>query len=329
MPSVSRFLPLASVLLLGACTGLTGADGTDDFQPEPPRPLERPAPNHNRFVGYFSGGGTLPDGRALQFELVADPAAFASGRVTVGGATSDFTFIPYDLKFGTLQLGNQVAIDLPDGSTVEWYGVPTRSGTVQLGHRTAGGATKRFDVNLQRGTAPLGDSSQVSLREPSADCNATLTPATFEYVESRYDVAEAYVGSFSAHGQLTATLFSRRFSFVMRDIERHATQHHVFIGEGVSFPNEDAQLSYYEDAPDGTIRQWSAVSGRLVFDAVDGTGASRADYETNGKVTFHLEGVRMEADNSTSDPRFVGAQGSFTLEYSGTSLKGLKRYSRG
>lgn len=328
MHRVPRTLLCTLPLLLGGCPDLTGGDGPDDAPPEP-APLSRPAPNHNRFVGYFSGDGTLPDGRALHFELVAGPDAFASGRVTVGKTASDFNFIPYDLRFGTLQLGNQVAIGLPDGSTVEWYGVPMRSGTTQLGHRATGGATTRFDVNLQRSSAPLGDTGQVSLRDPSADCNATLSPAAFEYVETRYDVAEAYVGSFSAQAQLTATTHARRFSFTMRDIERHATQHHVFIGAGVPFPNEDAQLSYYEDAPDGTIRQWSAVSGRLVFDAVDGTGASRTDYATNGKVTFHLEDVRMEPSNSSSDPRFVGAQGSFTLDFSGTSLKGLKRYSRG
>jgi hypothetical protein len=207
-------------------------------EPEPLTPLERPAPNHNRFVGYFSGSGTLPDGREVQVELVAEPNAYASGRVVVSSVA-------------------------------------------------------------------------------------------FTYLETRYNVAEAYAGSFAAEGALSLTSDPRRFYFGMRDIQRHAVDHRVFIGEGISFPNEDAQLSYYEDGPDGTFRQWAAVSGRLVFDAVNGTLASREGYKTNGKVTFHFENVRMAPSNSSSDPRFTGAQGSFTLDFSGTSTMGLKRYSQG
>ncbi|AKJ00449.1 hypothetical protein ATI61_104143 [Archangium gephyra] len=325
MPRLSSALVALSTLL----TACVGAMGGESPEPEPLVPLERPAPNHNRFVGYFSGSGTLPDGREVQVELVAEPNAYASGRVVVGGVPSVFGNIPYDLGQGTLQLGNAVAIPLADGSTVELYGVPSRSGFTQLGHRKNGGTTQRFDVNLQRGAAPLGDTSVLSLRDVEADCTATPSSAAFTYLETRYNVAEAYVGSFAAEGALSPTSDPRRFSFVMRDIERHAVDHQVFIGGGISFPNEDAQLSYYEDGPDGTIRQWSAVSGRLVFDAVDGTLASHEGYKTNGKVTFHFENVRMAPSNSSSDPRFTGAQGSFTLDFSGTSTMGLKRYSQG
>ena len=120
----------------------------------------------------------------------------------------------------------------------------------------------------------------------------------------------------------------------MDDLPKNRADRNVFVGNGARFPavvgSNPVQFSYYEDGPGGTVRQWNAVSGSVIFDAIDfsGSNPNKSEYDTNGKVSFHTENLRLEASNSTSDPRFVGAQGSFTLNYAGTATVGYKRLSR-
>ena len=148
---------------------------------------------------------------------------------------------------------------------------------------------------------------------------------------------ERSVGQIVEETGMTQTNVSRRFFLRMDNLGKHQIDGNVFIGHGARFPavvgSNPVQFSYYEDAPDGTIRQWDAVSGTVIFDAIDTTLLVNnplvgETYQTTGKVSFHTENVRMEPSNSTSDPRFVGAKGSFILNYAGTATVGYKRYSR-
>jgi hypothetical protein len=108
----------------------------------------------------------------------------------------------------------------------------------------------------------------------------------------------------------------------------------VRVGGRIDFPNEKAQFNYFEYPGDGTVRQWSAISGALVFDAIDPSGANYSiggiDFESDAGVTFHLENVRMEArDYSASGNTPIrGAKGSFTAKFSGTTTVGYKKASR-
>ena len=187
---------------------------------------------------------------------------------------------------------------------------------------------------MTRKSRVRGGEDRLTLTDRSADCNASTLTADFAFLETRYDVPDTKLGDFSAHGQLSQTNVSRRFFLRMDDLPKNRADRNVFVGNGARFPavvgSNPVQFSYYEDGPDGTVREWNAVSGSVIFDAIDfsGSNPNESKYDTNGKVSFHTENLRLEASNSTSDPRFVGAQGSFTLNYAGTATVGYKRLSR-
>jgi hypothetical protein len=200
--------------------------------------------------------------------------------------------------------------------------------------RTASSPEERVALRMTRKNKVLGTEDRLTLTERSADCNASTLATDFAFLETRYEVPDTRLGNFSAHGQLTQGNVSQRFFLRMDDLRKNQIEGNVFIGHGARFPavvgSNPVQFSYYEDAPDGTIRQWSAVSGSVIFDAVDfgGSNPNKSEYGDNGKVSFHTENLRLEASNSTSDPRFVGAKGGFILNYAGTSTVGYKRASR-
>ena len=71
----------------------------------------------------------------------------------------------------------------------------------------------------------------------------------------------------------------------------------VRVGGRVEFTNEKAQFSYFEYPGDGTIHRWTAVSGALVFDAID---ASLADAESVLALLSHC-GIGSSFDPSSHE----------------------------
>lgn len=318
--------PLALIVAAVCGLGLTGAcDPTVDSAPMP-EPVVGPAANHNRIVGLYVGDGELPDGRAIRVELAADPNAYAHGQLTVDGTAHPFDNIPYDLRNGSLKLGTNVAVPV-GGGTVMLHGVPAASGWTRLDFVGSAGTQASFEVNLARAAAPLGGDNRLSIVAASADANVTREPVVLGYLETRYAVPGPKMGDFSAHASPDHETSTRRFSLLMDELE--FARDEIMVGTRVTFPNEDAQLNYNEEQPDGTIRQWTAVSGAVVFDAVDGEMVSQSGAESDfGLYTFHFDGLTLAPSNSTSDPRFVGALGTFGLAFSGTSSAGTKYLSR-
>ena len=339
-------LGLAGLALLAGC----GGGGANPAATPTPLPLEAVADNYNPRVGLYEGVGSLADGTSVLWELSGGADALLSGRVQVGG---EWGFQPrdrlfYDLKNGTLALGDSYTVAFSSGASVRFVGgvpvqnndgsKPFAAGNVTAFYkRTASGPEERVDLRVTRKNRVLGAEDRLTLTDRTADCNASTAVSKFNFLETTHDVPDTKLGFFSAHGQLAQTDVSRRFFLRMDDLQRNQVEGNVFIGKGPRFPavvgTNPVQFSYYEDAPDGTIRQWDAVSGSVIFDAVDISPATAnplvgATYQTTGKVSFHTENLRMEPSNSTSDPRFVGAKGNFTLNYAGTSTVGFKRFSR-
>lgn len=313
---------LASVLLC-AC-------GPAPVSPEPPTPLSRPAPNHNRIVGTYTGTTSLPDGRSLAVEIVLDRTAYAAGRYTFGGTSSDFRDIPFDLRNGTLKMGSRVAVPItPDGTTtLSLMGFPARAGTTRLFHRVGQGAETAIEVNLVREHEPLGGDNRATILNPSTDANVDRTPVTFAALVTEFAVPGPREGTFTAFGSIGPMSDQRRFSLLVHAIEKFS-EHYPTVVRPITIPQRYVQLNYNEQQPDGTIRQWAAKSGRIVFDAADGDSVSESGQPSDfGLYTFHFEDVRMEPSNSVSDPRFVGAVGTFTFAFSGTSSQGKKYLSR-
>jgi hypothetical protein len=340
-------LGLASLALLSGCGGGGGANPS--AMPTPP-PLEMVSDSYNPRVGLYEGVGSLADGTSVRWEMVGGADALLSGRVQVGAA---WGFQPrdrlfYDLKNGTLALGGSYVVALANGASMRFPGgVPVQSndgskpfafGNVTAFYRRmASGPEERVDLRVTRKNQVLGSEDRLTLTDRSADCNASTATASFSYLETTHEVPDAKLGFFSAHGQLTQSDVSRRFFLRMDDLKTQQLSGNVVIGNGPHFPavvgSNPVQFSYYEDTPDGAIRQWDAVSGSVIFDAIDATSPVNnpllgETYQTTGKVSFHTANLRMEPSNSTTDPRFAGAKGSFTLNYAGTSTVGYKRYSR-
>ncbi|WP_395088249.1 hypothetical protein [Armatimonas sp.] len=340
-----RFMFVFGVLItLAGCSGGGGKPSVTPPTPSPPEPV---GDSYNHRVGSYEATGALADGRSVRWELSAGDDALLSARLQVGTAwgsqARDQLF--YNLKNGTLALGNSYNILLDSGEILDFpFGVPVQNnngskpftaGDVTVTYRrTASSAEERVGLRMTKKNKALGTEDRLTLTDRSADCNASTLATDFAFLETRYDVPVTKLGYFSAHGQITQANVSRRFYLRMDDLRKNQIEGTVFIGHGARFPvvvgSNPVQFSYYEDAPDGTIRQWDAVSGSVIFDAIDfGTSnPNKKEYGDNGKVSFHTENLRLEASNSSSDPRFVGAQGSFTLNYSGTSTVGYKRESR-
>ncbi len=341
-----RVFGFISIFVFGALVGCSGG-GRPSVTAPTPAPPEAVSDSYNPRVGSFEATGTLADGRSVRWELSAGPDALLSARVQVGTAWGSQARdrLYYDLKNGTLQLGNVWNILLDSGEILDFpFGVPVQNnngskpftaGDVTVTYRrTAASPEERVSLRMTRKNRVLGVEDRLTLTDRSADCNASTATADFAFLETTYEVPDTKLGFFSAHGQLTQANVSRRFFLRMDDLHKHQIDGNVFIGHGARFPavvgSNPVQFSYYEDAPDGTIRQWNAVSGTVIFDAVDigGSNPNKSEYGDNGKVSFHTENLRLEASNSSSDPRFVGAKGSFILNYAGTSTVGYKRASR-
>ena len=341
-----RIFGFIFVFVFGALAGCNGG-GRPSVTAPTPAPPEIVADSYNPRVGSYEATGALADGRSMRWELSGGPDALLSARVQVGTAwgsqARDQLF--YNLKNGTLSLGSSYSILLDSGEILDFpFGVPVQNnngskpftaGDVTIFYKkTQASPTERVELRMTRKNKVLGVEDRLTLTGRSADCNASTETADFAFLETRYEVPDTKLGNFSAHGQLTQANVSRRFFLRMDNLGKQQIEGNVFIGHGARFPavvgSNPVQFSYYEDGSDGTVRQWNAVSGAVIFDAVDfgGTNPNKSEYDTNGKVSFHTENLRLEASNSSSDPRFVGAKGSFTLNYAGTSTVGYKRASR-
>jgi hypothetical protein len=334
--------PLISLIALAFVTvGCGGAGGGGaQVPPTPSVPLpETVAANHNRFVGTFTATSTLPDGRAIRYDLYTYPdskfslfALVDGTRVTGNGK--------YDIRNGILT--GIARMSLADGKTT----VATTSSLPYGASGAVGIGVSRYEdpakpptsstvyVTFKRSSpAPLGDDRIVRVTDPSADCNADPKAERFEFLQSKYNVPYTKQGDFSAEGSLIQAPSSRKgFNFVLNGLNRTDTDSLVRVGGRVDFPNEKAQFNYFEYPGDGTVHRWIAVSGALVFDAIDPSGANYSiggiDYESDAGATFHLEKVRMVAFNETGNTRFKGASGGFSAQFSGTTTVGYKKASR-
>jgi hypothetical protein len=331
--------------LMGA--GIVGCSGGGSKSSVDTSPTPAPiTDSYNPRVGQYEGVGTLTDGRAVRWTLRAGSDARLESAGSVGSG-SGTTTITYNLKDGTQVTGIAYLVELSDGASLRFtHGVPVsnkdgsrpfQAGTMTAFYkRTPSSAEERVELQVTRKNRVLGVEDVLTLLDRSADCNALLEPARFEYLQTWHDVAEAKNGFFSAYAQPGPTDTKRRFSFLIREITRGQISGTVRVGDRVSSPasvTNPVQVNYNEEQSDGTVRQWTAVSGSVVFDAVDSTLPINnpllgETYQTTGKVSFHFENLRFEASNSTSDPTFIGARGSFILGYAGTSTVGYKRYSR-
>ncbi len=307
-------------MLIAAC-GETKPAPVENF-PE----VTDPGPSHNRIVGYFTGGGTLPDGRELDVVWAAGKGGSYKAIVHLDGVGNYIADVPYDIGSGVLMMGTGVTVPIGD-DTVIMGSVPKTSGWTQFDFRANGGSSMRVDVNLTKSHLPLGGDNVATVITPSTDCNAMTGPHTLASMVTHHDVHGAVPGRFTAQIATGMADSTQQIYFAVEDLTFADPEAPSEFGR-VQFPNAHAQLSYSEPQRDGTVRQWSAVSGTVVYDALDASTVSKDGIEhDNGKVTFHLENVVMQPSNSTSDPRFVGAVGNFTLTFSGTSSVGYKRYS--
>jgi hypothetical protein len=340
--------PLISLIALAFVTVGCGVSGGGGAPVTPSASVELPemiGASHNRFVGTYTATSTLPDGRTVRYDLYTRPDSKFSFYALVDGIRLASNLGMYDIRNGILTGGAGIA--LADGKTT----VSTTSNITSLPFGASGAlgiGVSRHDslakpptsstsyVTFKRvSPAPLGDDRIVRVTDPSADCNADPKAERFEFLQSKYNVPYTKQGDFYAEGSLIQAPTSRKgFNFVLNGLNRTDADSLVRVGGRVDFPNEKAQFNYFEYPGDGTVHQWSAISGALVFDAIDPTGANYSiggiDYESDAGVTFHLENVRMEArDNSASGNTPIrGAKGSFTAKFSGTTTVGYKKASR-
>jgi hypothetical protein len=298
------------------------------------------AANHNRFVGTYTASSTLPDGRAVRYDLYTRPDSKFSFFALVDGVRLTSNVGYYDIRNGILT--GIAGIALADGKTTVSVtsGLPhDATGVIDIAVSRTDDPTKpptssRGYVTFKRvSPAPLGDDRIVRVTEPTADCNADPKAERFEFLQTNYNVPYTKQGDFSAEGSLIQAPSSRKgFNFVLNGLNRTDPDSLVRVGGRVEFPNEKAQFNYFEYQGDGTVHRWSAISGAFVFDAIDPSGANYSiggiGYESDAGVTFHLENVRMVAFNETGNTKFKGATGSFTAQFSGTTTVGYKKASR-
>jgi hypothetical protein len=332
---------IALALVAAGCDG-AGGGGAKIAQPESVSLPEMIGASHNRFVGTYTASSTLPDGRAVRYDLYTYPDSKFSFFALVDGVRLTSNVGKYDIRNGILT--GIAGIALADGKTAVSVtsGLPhDATGVIDIGVSRYDDLTKpptssRGYVTFKRSSsAPLGDDRIVRVTEPTSDCNADPKAERFEFLQTKYNVPYTKQGDFSAEGSLIQAPSSRKgFNFVLNGLNRTDADSLVRVGGRVDFPNEKAQFNYFEYPGDGTVHQWSAISGALVFDAIDPSGANYSiggiDFESDAGVTFHLENVRMEArDNSASGNTSIkGAKGSFTAKFSGTTTVGYKKASR-
>lgn len=332
---------IALTLMAVGCDGIGGGGAQVTPTPKSVPLPETIGASHNRFVGIYAANSTLPDGRAVRFDLYTYPDSKFNLYALVDGIRA-YDDGRYNIRNGIL---TEIAgIPLADGKTllITTSGLPhDASGAVEITVSRSDDPTKpptssKSYVTFKRvSPVPLGDDRIVRVTEPTVDCNADPNAERFEYLESRYNVPYTKQGDFSMNGTLIQAPSAKKgFNFFLSSLVRSDPDPLVRVGGRVDFPNEKAQLSYYEYQSDGTIHKWSAISGTLVFDAIDPTAPNYSiggiDFESDAGVTFHLENVRMEArdESASGNTPFKGAKGSFTAKFSGTTTVGYKKASR-
>jgi hypothetical protein len=335
-----QLIPLIAFAVVTVGCGISGSGGAPVTPPASVDLPEMITANHNRFVGTFTATSTLPDGRAVRYDLYTYPDSKFSFYALVDGTRVTSNTGKYDIRSGILT--GIAGMTLADAKTTVSIttGLPFgATGAVGIGVSRYEDSAKpptssTAYVTFKRSSpAPLGDDRIVRVTDPTVDCNADPKAERFEFLQSKYNVPYTKQGDFSAEGSLIQAPSSRKgFNFVLNGLNRTDSDSLVRVGGRVDFPNEKAQFNYFEYPDDGTIHRWIAVSGTLVFDAIDPTGANYSiggtDYESDAGVTFHLENVRMVAFNETGNTRFKGATGSFTAKFSGTTTVGYKKASR-
>ena len=338
-PWAAALAVCGAILVFAGTAALTGCGGGGGGTPSASTPelltLQRPAANHNRVVGYSRGEGTLPDGTPFVLELSALPDSRAQGLITIHGKQAIFGNSPYDMRngFGGWRL------PVP-GGFLDGNGYPVQSGTIIPVFNDGSMTMPRVEVRMIRENAPLGGDNAFSLSDLSADCSATPSGGIFSYLETKHNIPLTKSGDFSANGALSdsggANPGGRSFSLFIFDIPRNFSASEIRLGNRIPVvtPGGDpvTRIGYFEVGADGKVRQWFAISGTVVFDAVQADGADASYggdvYQTGSTVTFHFENVRMEAKNPPGDDRFAGAAGTFTFNFSGTSTVPLNKFSR-
>lgn len=327
----------AALMLVVGLGGCGGGGIVDPVTPPNAYAASLPiqAASFNPFVGSYAATGRLPDGRAVRYELsVAGFGSFALRYATDAGTGG------YTGRFGVATgqiISQDGVVPLPDGTFIimNTFLPKNNAGSVGVSIAKLSGAATNDYVNFTRTSeAVQGTFAFARVVNPSTDCNAANAPAAFQRLLTKYLIPGAKAGSFYAEGELTEGASSTHgFNFFLNDLYRTDPIEQVSVGQRVTFPNAKAQVNYFERTSDGKIRQWSAVSGALVFDAVEKFGVDMSIggdvYKSGSAVTFHMDNVRMQAQaDNPSDPRFTGARGSFTLSYSGTSTWALQMISR-
>jgi hypothetical protein len=342
----SNLSPLIVLIALAFMTVGCGDVGNGAAKVTPPASIPLPElteANHNRFVGTYTATGTLPDGRAVRYDLYTRPDSKFSFFALVDGVRLASNVGNYDIRSGRITGGAGIA--LADGKTT----VGPASAFTSLPFGASGalgiGVSRHDDlakpptsstsyITFNRSSpAPLGDDRIVRVTDPSADCNADTKAERFEFLLTKYSIPYTKQGDFYAEGSLVQSKDSKKgFNFFLLGLDRTDPDQIVRVGGRVDLGTQNGRFSYFEYPGDGTIHRWIAVSGTLVFDAIDSSGADYSiggiDYESDAGATFHLENVRMEAFNETGNTPFKGAIGSFTAKFSGTTTVGYKKVSR-
>ncbi len=344
LPSQQTWPPLVRVSAAACLLIATGGCGGDSTTaPAAARgpydtPLAIQPASYNPFVGSYTGTGTLINGRTVTYELsVAPYATFTLRYATDAGAGAGGMNGTFGVATGEV-LSQNGSVPISADSTYIGFStyLPKNSiGGVGISMSNRSGVNKNEVVTFRRVSAPvLGTFGFARVVDPSTDCNAVGATTAFARVFTKYLIPGAKAGDFYAEGELTNEASSTHgFNFFLSDLNRTDAVEQVGVGRRTEFPNPKAQFNYFERTPDGKIRVWSAVSGALVFDAVEKFGVDVSIggdvFKPGSAVTFHLDNVRMQARaDNPQDPRFAGARGSFTLSFSGSSTQALEKISR-
>jgi hypothetical protein len=335
-----QLIPLIAFAVVTVGCGISGSGGAPVTPPASVDLPEMITANHNRFVGTFTATSTLPDGRAVRYDLYTYPDSKFSFYALVDGTRVTSNTGKYDIRSGILT--GIAGMTLADAKTTVSIttGLPFgATGAVGIGVSRYEDSAKpptssTAYVTFKRSSpAPLGDDRIVRVTKPSADCNADPKAERFEFLLTKYNIPYTRQGDFYAEGSLVQSKDSKKgFNFFLLGLDRTDPDQIVRVGGRVALATQNGRFNYFEYPGDGTVRRWTAVSGEVVFDAIDSSGANYSiggiDYESDAGATFHLENVQMVAFNETGNTPFKGASGSFTAEFSGTTTVGYKKASR-
>jgi hypothetical protein len=217
----SSLYPLIPLIALAFVTVGCGGTGGGSAKVTPPESVPLPeliGANHNRFVGTFTATSTLPDGRAVRYDLYTRPDSKFSFFALVDGVRLTSNVGQYDIRNGILT--GIAGIALADGKTTVSVtsGLPhDATGVIDIGVSRTDDPTKpptssRGYVTFKRvSPAPLGDDRIVRVTEPTADCNADPKAERFEFLQTKYNVPYTKQGDFSAEGSLVQAPSSIRW----------------------------------------------------------------------------------------------------------------------